>query len=69
MNNNITYISRSSVFLNGTRGMSFKDTKKIICGRLELNYNDIKIDITLTYLVGEHQYFPIPIACNVDSKI
>jgi hypothetical protein len=29
MNNNITYISRSSVFLNGTRGMSFKDTKKL----------------------------------------
>jgi len=68
MNNNITYISRSSVFLNGTRGMSFKDTKKIICGRLELNYNDIKIDITLTYLVGEHQYFPIPIAFDVDFK-
>jgi len=68
MNNNITYISRNGVFLNGTRGMSFKDIKKVIYGRLELNYNDIEIDITQTYLVGEHQYFSIPIAFDVDFK-
>jgi len=45
-NNNITYIGRSTVFLNVTRSMSFKDTKNVICGRLELNYNDVGIDIT-----------------------
>jgi len=45
-NNNITYIGRSIMFLNGTRSMLFKDTKNVICGRLELNYNDVGIDIT-----------------------
>jgi hypothetical protein len=45
-NNNITYIGRSTVFLNGTWSMSFKDTKNVICGILELNYNDVGIDIT-----------------------
>jgi hypothetical protein len=28
------------------RGMSFKDTKQVIYGRLGLNHNDVKIDIT-----------------------
>ena len=37
--NNVTYIDESTVFLNATRDMSFKDTKKVICGRLGLNYN------------------------------
>jgi len=46
MNNNITYIGQSTVFLNSIRGMPFEDTKKVICGRLELNYNDVKKDIT-----------------------
>jgi hypothetical protein len=32
--------------LNGTKDMSFEDTKKYICGRLELNYNDVEIDFT-----------------------
>jgi len=45
-NNNITYIGKSTVFLNGTGSMSFKDTKNVICGILELNYNDVGIDIT-----------------------
>jgi hypothetical protein len=31
--------------VNG-RGMSFKDTKQVIYGRLGLNHNDVKIDIT-----------------------
>jgi hypothetical protein len=26
--------------------MSFEDIKQIICGRLELNYNNVEIDIT-----------------------
>jgi len=30
-NNNIIYIGGSIVFLNGTRGMSFEDTKRVIC--------------------------------------
>jgi hypothetical protein len=30
-NNNIIYIGGSIVFLNGTIGMSFEDTKKVIC--------------------------------------
>jgi hypothetical protein len=68
MNNSITYIGRSIILLNGTRGMSFEDIEKVICGKLELNYNDIEIDITLKCLVGEHQYFPIPIACDVDFR-
>ena len=54
INNNIIYISRSSVFLNDIRGMSFKDTKNVICGRLELNYDDIEIYITQGYIVEEH---------------
>jgi hypothetical protein len=45
-----------------------KIPKKIICERLELNYNDVEIDITWKYLVGEHQYFPIRIACDVDFR-
>jgi hypothetical protein len=64
-NNNITCIKGNTVFLNGTRGILFEDTKKIICGRLELNYNDVKIDITWRCLVREHQYFFIPIVCDV----
>jgi len=37
-----TYICGNIMFLN----MSFEDTKKYICGRLEFNYNDVEIDIT-----------------------
>jgi hypothetical protein len=48
--------------------MSFKDTKRVIRERLELNYNDVKIDITRRFLVGEHQYFFIPIVCDVDFR-
>jgi hypothetical protein len=46
MNNIITYIGRSTMFLNSTRSMSFENTKKVICERLELNYNDVEIYIT-----------------------
>jgi len=45
-NNCSTYICGNIMFLNGTRDMSFEDTKKYICGRLNLNYNDVEIDIT-----------------------
>ena len=69
MNNNITYIDKSTMFLNVTRGMSFEDTKKKkLCERLELNYNDIEINITWKCLVGEHQYFPIRISYDVDFR-
>ena len=67
-NNSITYIYRSIVFLNDIKGMSFDDTKKVICGRLELNYNDTEIDITWRCLVEEHQYLSISIACDVDFR-
>jgi hypothetical protein len=40
--------------LNAARGMSFEDLKKIIYGRIELNYNDVEIDITWRCLVREH---------------
>jgi hypothetical protein len=40
--------------LNGTIGMSFEDIKKVVCGRLELNYNDVEIDITWRCLIQEH---------------
>jgi hypothetical protein len=33
-NNSFTYINESLMFLNATGGMSFENTKKIICGRL-----------------------------------
>jgi len=56
------------VFLNDTSDVSFEDTKNIICGRVELNYNDVEIDIILRCLVGEYQYFFIPIICEVDFK-
>ena len=46
-----------TVFFNATRGLSFEDTKKIICGRLGLNYNDIEIDITWRSLVGGTSVF------------
>jgi hypothetical protein len=48
--------------------MSFKDTKKVTCGRLGLNYNDVEIDITWRSHVREHQYFSISIACDMDFK-
>jgi len=51
--------------LNAIRDMPLVDIKQVICGELRLNYNDIKVDITWRYLVGEHQYFLIPIACDV----
>ena len=41
MNNSITYIDRSTIFLNATRDMSFEDTEQVIYGRLEFNYNDV----------------------------
>ena len=53
-NNSITYIGRSIVLLNGIGGMSFEDTKKVIRGRLELNYNDVEINITWRCLIQEH---------------
>jgi len=56
------------MFLNATKSMSFKNTKNIICGRLELNYNDVEIYITWRCFVGKHQYFPILIACDVDFR-
>jgi hypothetical protein len=65
-NNSITYIDKN---INVTKGISFKDTKKIICGRLGLNYNNIGIDITWRSLVRERQYFLIPIVYDVDFKI
>ena len=46
MNNSITYIVKSTVFLNGIIGMSFEDIKKVMCERLKLNYNDVEINIT-----------------------
>jgi len=67
-NNSITYIGRWTVFLNDTISMSFEDIIKVICGRLELNYNDIKIDITWRCLIQEHQYFLISIVCDVDFR-
>ena len=35
-NNSFTYINESIMFLNATGGMSFENTKKIICGRLRV---------------------------------
>ena len=67
-NNSITYIGRNIVFLNGTSGVSFEDTKKNISGRLEFNYNDVEIDITRRCLVEEQQYFSIPISCDVGFR-
>jgi hypothetical protein len=55
---NVTYIDESTIFLNATRDMSFKDTKKIIGERLELNYNcrmwasSIEVQGVITYLFG-----------------
>jgi hypothetical protein len=42
------------MFMNAITDMSFEDIKKVICGRLRLNYNDIKINITWRSLVKEH---------------
>ena len=67
-NNSITYIGRNIMFLNGTSGVSFEDTKKNISGRLEFNYNDVEIDITRRCLVEEQQYFSIPISCDVGFR-
>jgi len=56
------------MFLNVTRGMSFKNTKQVIYGRPGLNYNDAEIAITCKCLVEKNQYFSIPIACDVNFK-
>lgn len=61
-------LEKSIVFLNGIGNISFEDTKKIIRERLELNYDDVKLDITWRYLVGEFQYFFVPIVWNVDFR-
>jgi hypothetical protein len=45
-----------------------KISKNIIYGILVLDYNDVEIDITWRCLVGEHQYFPTPIICDVDFR-
>jgi uncharacterized protein YlbG (UPF0298 family) len=66
MNNSIIYIDERNVFLNATRGMSFKYTKNVrgmsfkytknvICERLGMNYNEVEINITWRCLVGEYQ--------------
>ena len=67
-NNSITYIDKSTVFLNGIRGMPFEDTKKVTYRTLELNYNDIEIDITWMCLIMKHHYFSIPITCDGDFR-
>jgi hypothetical protein len=64
-NNSITYIEKN---INATKGMSFEDTEKIICGRLRLNYNSVGIDITWRSLVRERQYFSILIVYDVNFK-
>lgn len=51
--------------LNAIRGMPLVDIKQVTYGELRLNYNDIKVDITWRCLVREHQYFLVPIACDV----
>jgi hypothetical protein len=53
-NSSITYINGSTIFLNGTRNMSFKDTKQVIYERLGLNYNNVEIVITCKCLVEKH---------------
>jgi hypothetical protein len=67
-NSSITYINGSTIFLNGTRNMSFKDTKQVIYERLGLNYNDVEIVITCKCLVEKHQYFSVPITYDVDFE-
>ena len=68
INNSITYINRSTMLLNTIKGVSFKDTKQVIYGKLGLNYNDVEIVITCKCLVEKHHYFSILITYDVDFE-
>jgi hypothetical protein len=50
VNNNITY-DESNVLLSINLSMLFADIKQVICYKLELNYNDIKINKYYTVLI------------------
>jgi len=46
VNNNITYNDKSNILLNINLSMLFVDINKVICYKLRLNCNDIKVNMT-----------------------
>ena len=68
VNNNITYNDGSNLLLIGNLGMSYIETKEIICHELGWNYNNINVEITWRCQISEHQYYPISIVCDDSFK-
>jgi hypothetical protein len=68
VNNNITYNDGSNLLLIGNLGMSYIETKEIICHELDWNYNNINVEITWRCQISEHQYYPISIVCDDSFK-
>jgi hypothetical protein len=68
VNNSITYNDGSNLLLIGNLGMSYIETKEIICHELDWNYNNINVEITWRCQISEHQYYPISIVCDDSFK-
>ena len=64
VNNCITYNGGGSLLLNGNLGISYVEMKENIYHRLVWSYNDIDVEITWMYQIGEHQYYLVPIVCD-----
>jgi len=54
VNTSISYNGRSILLLNDNLGISYVEMKEIICHGLGWNYNDIDVEITWRYQIGEH---------------
>ena len=68
MNSSITYNDISSLLLIGNLGMSYAEMKETICYEHRQDYNNIDVEITLKYLIGKHQYYPVSIVYNESFK-
>jgi len=68
VNNSITYNDESNLLLIGNLGMSYIETKEIICHELGWNYNNNNVEITWRCQISEYQYYPISIVCDDSFK-
>jgi len=68
INKTITYNGKSNVLLNATLGMLLMDIKQVVYQGIGWKYNDIEVDITWRCHVGEHQYLPVLISCDMSFR-
>jgi hypothetical protein len=69
VNSNIIYNDESNVLLTINLGMLSIEIKQIICYRLEWNYNNIEVDITLRCQLRKHHYYHVLIVYDDNFKI